>query len=151
MYDVNDCTIPPIAIETYIFQHSTSVRRPKMQPNLHKMEFLRGCGYTWNQVADALQVSRTTLWRRIEEASFEIKKYIDVCDDELDSIVSQIQKENPSCGHQLINGHLRARWIQVQCMKLHESVRRTDPIRMHKRWHEILSRRIYSVKQSNSL
>ena len=26
-----------------------------------------------------------------------------------------------------------------------------DPIRMHIRWHEVLSRQIYSVKQSNSL
>ena len=109
-----------------------------MQPNLDKMELLRGCGYTWSQVADALQVSRTTLWRRIKEANFEIKKYTDICDDELDSVVSQIQKENPSCGQQLINGHLRARGIQVQRMKLRESVRRTDPIRRHIRWHEVL-------------
>ena len=151
MYGDNDCTIPPVAIETYILQHSTSVGRPKIQPNLDKMELLRGCGYTWSQVADALQVSRTTLWRRIKEANFEIKKYTDICDDELDSIVSQIQKENPSCGQQLINGHLRARGIQVQRMKLRESVRRTDPIRKHIRWHEVLSRRTYSVKQSNSL
>ena len=80
-----------------------------------------------------------------------VVKYTDICDDELDSIVSQIQHENPNCGQQLINGHLRARGIQIQCKKLRESVRRTDPIQRYIRWHEVLSRRTCSVKQSNSL
>ena len=152
IYGVNDCTIPPIAIGSYVLQHSNnSVGRPKIQLNLDNVEFLRGCGYTWSQVAGALQVSRTTLWRRLKEANFEVVKYTDICDDELDSIVSQIQHENPNCGQQLINGHLRARGIQIQRKKLRESVRRTDPIRRYIRWHEVLSRRTYSVKQSNSL
>ena len=66
-----------------------------------------------SQVADALQISRTTLWRRLREADSEVVKYTDICDDELDSIVSQIQQENPNCGQQLINGHLRAKGIQL--------------------------------------
>lgn len=65
--------------------------------------------------------------------------------------MSQIQHENPNCGQQLISGNLQARGIQIQHKKLHESVRRTDPIQRHISWHEVLSRRTYSVKQSNSL
>ena len=77
IYGVNDCTIPPIAIGSYVLQHSNnSVGRPKIQLNLDNVEFLRGCGYTWSQVAGALQVSRTTLWRRLKEANFEVRSKI---------------------------------------------------------------------------
>lgn len=61
--------------------------------------------HAWSQVAGAPQISRTTLWRRLKEADFEVLKYTDICDDELDSIVSYIQKENPNCGQQLIYGY----------------------------------------------
>ena len=67
------------------------------------------------------------------------------------TVLSQKSKRNPSCRQQLINGHLRARGIQVQRMKLCESVKRTDPIRRHIPWHKVLSRRTYSVTRSNSL
>ena len=34
---------------------------------------------------------------------------------------------------------------------MRESVARTDPLRRHVRWHQVVSRRAYSVKRSNSL
>jgi len=44
---VNDCTIQPIAIDSYTLQHSTSVGRPKMQLKLNKVELLKSCGYIY--------------------------------------------------------------------------------------------------------
>ena len=46
---------------------------------------LRSCGYTWNEVASALQVSQSTIWRRLREAGIH--------DDELDSVVSQFESD----------------------------------------------------------
>jgi len=79
-----------------------------------------------------------------------MKKYTAICDDELDSIVVQIQRENPNCGQQLMYGYLRDRGVHVQRHRLRESVVRIDPVRRLVRWQQVVSRRSYSVKRGNS-
>ena len=54
---------------------------------------------TWDQVSNAMQVSRTTLWRRLREAGIEIKKYTDISDDELDTVISQLQEKILTAGN----------------------------------------------------
>ena len=69
--------------------------RPKMLVNIDTVEFFRSCGYTWNQVAHALQVSRSTLWRHLRDVGYQMTKYSDISDDELDSIVAPLSHRNP--------------------------------------------------------
>lgn len=76
LYGFNDCTVPPIAISTYSLQYSGTAGRPKIIVNIDTVEFLRSCGYTWNQVAHALRVSRSMLWRRLKEADYEMKIFL---------------------------------------------------------------------------
>ena len=90
--------------------------------NLEIVELLKGCGYTWNEIAGSLQVSRTTLWRRLKEANMEVQRYSDISDDELDSIVSQLQRNHPNCGQQLLLGYLKDRSVIVQHRRLRESI-----------------------------
>ena len=74
LYGVNDCTIPPVAL---CLQEYTGLRgRPKIVINIDSVELLRSCGYTWNEVASALQVARSTLWRRLKDAGVEVNKYV---------------------------------------------------------------------------
>ena len=75
--------------------------------NVELVELLRGCGYTWNEIADAMHISRATIWRRLKEAGVSVQKYSDISNDELDGIVKQIQQEYPNCGQQLIQGFLK--------------------------------------------
>ena len=89
--------------------YSGARSRPKLIVNVHAVELLRSCGYTWNEVAGALQVSRSTIWRRVEDAGVQLAKYSDISDDELDSIISHFQSDHPNCGQQLILGHLRGK------------------------------------------
>ena len=51
LYGFSDCTVPPIAISTYSLQYSGAAGRPRIIVNIDTVEFLRSCGYTWNQVA----------------------------------------------------------------------------------------------------
>ena len=151
LYGFNDCTVPPVAIASRSVHYSGNRGRPRIVINLDRIELLRSCGYTWTQVANALQVGRTTLWRCLRDAGVQMCRYIDISDDELDTIVRDIQRENPNCGQQLICGYLRDRGINVQRHRLRESVARTDPLRRMVRWHQVVSRRTYSVERSNSL
>ena len=151
LYGFNDCTVPPIAICSYSLLYSGVAGRPRITVNIDTVELLRSCGYTWNQVARAMQVSRTTLWRRLRDAGYQIKKYTEICDDELDSVIAQIQRENPNCGQQLMYGYLKDRGVHIQRHRLRESVVRIDPLRRLVRWQQVVARRSYSVKRSNSL
>ncbi len=60
MYGFNDTTVPPVAVFPYSLHYSRSAGRPKILLNIDAVELLRSCGYTWNEVANALQVSMST-------------------------------------------------------------------------------------------
>ena len=66
IHGVNDSTAPPIAIYPIHMQLSGSRGRPKIIVNVELVELLRGCGCTWNEIADAMQISRATIWRRLK-------------------------------------------------------------------------------------
>ena len=141
-YGTNDCTVPPICIRSSTTQYNSGCRgRPTIVLNLETVELLRVSGYTWNNIASSLQVSWTTLWRCLNKANYEIKRFTDIPDDELDSILLELQRNYPNCGQQLFQGYLRQRGATVQRRRLRESVARTDPIR----------RITYSVQHSNNL
>lgn len=150
-YGHNDCTIPPVYIQPFTLHYTGSQGTPIIVLNLEIVELLKGCGYTWSEIASSLQVSRTTLWRRLKEVDYDVQKYSDICDDELDSILRQLQRDHPNCGQLLLLGYLREKGVVVQRQRLRESIARTDPIRRHIRWHQVVTRRTYSVQRSNSL
>ena len=64
MHGVNDSTAPPIVIYPIHMQLSGSRGQPKIIVNVELVELLKGCGCTWNEIADAMQISRATTWRR---------------------------------------------------------------------------------------
>ena len=150
VYGVDEHTIPPIALYPYHTLVSGVRGRPQIVRSVEHVELLRSCGYTWNEVADALQVSRSTIWRRLKEAGIRLQRYSDISDHELDSIVERFQRENPNYSQQLLLGHLKAQGVYVQ-RRLRECVQRIDPIRRHLRWQQTISRRTYCVQNSNAL
>ena len=83
-YGFNDCTVPPVYVSSYTLLHTGLAGKPKILLNLDTVELLRSFGYDWSQIADALQTSRTTLWRRVKEAGCLIQKYSEISDDELE-------------------------------------------------------------------
>lgn len=127
VYGVNECTVPLLALYPSYQIRSGGRGRPRVVINVEHVELLRSCGYTWNEVADAIQVSRTTIWRRLRDAGVHLSKYSDISDQELDTIVVQFQNSNPNYGQQLLQGHLKAQGIHIQRRRLRECVQRTDP------------------------
>ena len=148
----NDCTMPPVAVHPFrIICRTGAAGRPRVILNIDQVELMRTCGYKWEDIADALQVSRTTLWRRVKEMGIPLERYTEISDADLDDAVSSIQQQNPNCGQGLLQGYLRERGICIQRQRLRESVVRTDPCRRALRWHQVISRRTYSVPGANSL
>lgn len=56
------CSVPATGISNVTIQHHLGRRgRPPLFVNVNMIEFLRGVGYTWEEVSEALLVSRSTI------------------------------------------------------------------------------------------
>jgi len=105
-YSENDSTVPPVFIPSSTLHYSGLRGRPTILLNLETVELLSGSGYTWNEIVWSLQVSRTTPWRHLNDSDYEIEKFTDISDDELDSILRQLQRDDLNCGQLLLQGYL---------------------------------------------
>ena len=107
--------------------------------------------YTWQQVADVLMVSRTTLWRRLTELDIPLSSYSDISDAELDGVMELLVRDFPNNGIVMMWGQLRSMNIIVTRQKVHDSLTRVSPNFVQHRRSHIISRRVYSVPSSNYL
>ena len=152
--DFFDNVHQPCAIPAVYAIHVTNLGRlgrPSIQINVDYVELLHGAGYTLTDIACALQISRTTLWRQLQEIAITLNGYSNISDNELDTIIRNFQESNPNCGQALLSGHLCSRGIYVQRRRIRESVCRIDPLRERIRWSPAIARRVYRVPGANSL
>ena len=152
IYQRNECTMPAVGVVPFQFQANSGKRgRPRVLINIEQIDLLRSAGFTWQEVADAVQVSRSTLWRRLSELNISFNKYSDVCEDELDDHIRRIQNQYPNCGQVMIRALLQQQGLCVQRYKVRDSITRVDPLRSALRWHQVVHRKTYSVPRANSL
>lgn len=149
---LNTCSIisPPITT-VQNFVRTNSVGRPKIRINIEQVELFRTSGFTWEEISHLLGISRTTLWRRLTELGLHFEKYTSISDSDLDGHVREIQYNNPNIGMSLLQGYLQSRGVFVQRHRVRQSVLRINPIASLSRWHQVVSRRSYSVPGPNSL
>lgn len=70
-----------------------------MMWNLDDVEFLRGMSFTWTKIAQLLQISRSTLYRRLnEEGVPNHVSYSDITDEQLDESIENIKQAHPNDG-----------------------------------------------------
>ena len=74
-----------------------------------------------------------------------------VSDDQLDEIVAKIQQQFPLCGNRQMLGHLLARGLRVQQIRVREAQRRVDPEGSVMRRLRTINRRSYSIAAPRSL
>ena len=120
LHGVNDSTAPPISILPIHVQWSGRRGRPRIVVNVDLVELLRGCGYTWNEIADAMQIGRATIWRRLKEAGVSVQKYSDIIEDELDANSAGISKLWSTANSRVFEGQGSARTMTQasgQCEK----------------------------------
>ena len=63
--------------------------------------------FTIRQMAALLQVSQSTIRRRLNEFGLSVRaQYSNVNDDDLDDLVRELNLRFPNCGYRLMQGHL---------------------------------------------
>ena len=125
------------------------IGRPKFNISYEQLSFLIENRFTVPQIADMVGISVRTVYRRLVE--YSLSQYSDTSDNELDSIVKQVHSLFPMCGNSQMQGHLLARGLRVQQLRIRESQRRVDPEGCAMRRLSTINRRQYSVPSPRSL
>ena len=127
-------------------------RRPQIDVSVEEIEFLRQLKFSWTKIATLLGISRSTLYRRLEEENLAIhQSYSDISDAELDSLVQGIKASHPNDGERLMIGHLATQNISVPRARLQGSIDRVDPINTALRRSVALRRRVYHCEGPNAV
>jgi hypothetical protein len=113
------------------------------------VEQLRNMKFTWQQVANVLMVSRSTLWRRFTEMGLPMNYYTDITDSELDGVIEIMVRDFPRNGIVMLWGQLKSMNIIVTRQRVTESLMRVSPQLVQLRRSRAITRRVYNVRLPN--
>ena len=104
-----------------------------------------------SEIATMFSVSQSTIYRRMRFYGLSKFDFSDISDLQLDDCVRAIAKEFPLCGEVMIKQLLKEKGINVQRMRLRDSIHRVDECGVQERKKGRLHRRVYNVKGPNRL
>ncbi|XP_062621829.1 uncharacterized protein LOC134283391 [Saccostrea cucullata] len=144
------CSVPAIVNGAGEVLHTGDVGRPTAFINIEQVIYLLNHGFKYTEVAKIFLIHRTTLWRRLKN-EVDFKRYTEIGDEELSTIIKNIKDEHPHSGVSIVIGHLRSNGITVQHRRVRRVLRALDPVNSALRWGMMTYRRVYSVPGPNAL
>ena len=124
--------------------------RPVLSVDMYEVEFLRSLGFSWTDIATCLNISRSTLYRRLRSCHIPLQGYSDLSDSQVDQLIRQIKRDHPNDGEIMISAHLRSRGYRIPRSRLRAAIHRLDPS-VHNRLSSVIRRRVYHVDSPNSV
>ena len=95
------------------------------------------------KIAEIMNISQTTLYRRLEEAGVATDDRTNLSDTELDAVISSIKQDHQNDGEVLIRGHLIRMQIGVPRQAIRNSIHRVDHANVASRRRTVVRRRAY--------
>ena len=99
-------------------------------------------------------VSRRTMYNirlKFGLIDSEFGGFSDITDEDLKSLILDIQQEMPDVGQSMLRGLLNARGIHVSVVRLRDCLSEMNPVSGALRWASPITRRVYSVPHPNAL
>lgn len=128
------------------------IGRPRLSVCMEDVEYLRELRFSWTSIAKILDVSRSTLYRRLDEEGISRQlTYTDISNLELDAVVRDIKHAHPNSGERLLIGHLAQQNIIVPRFRVRASIHRVDPINTALRRSITIRRRVYYSEGPNAV
>ena len=125
--------------------------RPKVSIDTKEIAMLRQLNFSWTKISTLLDISRSTLYRRLADADIAPDSYTLFAPSELDGILRSIKQQHPNDGERLMQGHLSSMGVKVKRQDLRESIHRVDHDNVMKRRRFTIKHRTYSVPHPNYL
>jgi len=125
--------------------------RPKLDVTKEEILHLKHLNYSWTKIADILDVSRQTLYRRLQEFGIDSSKFTAISEPDLDTTLSDIKASHSSCGEVMIQGHLLHSGIKVQRERLRAAIHRVDHTNTVNRHSSVVRRRVYMTAHPNAV
>ena len=127
--------------------------RPRFVVTKEQLEFFINYGFHCPEIGRILNISESTVRRRLKEFGISANNFTRLTDGELDSVVEEIKRDFPDSGYRMVLGQLRARNLHVQENRVRESLRRVDMEGVISRTCalRIIRRRRYRVSGPNAL
>ena len=100
---LNDCSFCPYRKSVFvglctnpiiIFLHREP-GCPRINLSMESVTDLRALNYSWSKIASQLNVSRSTLYRRLKEAGISTDDYVDISPNELDDVIKSTKLDYP--------------------------------------------------------
>ena len=126
---------------------ASSVGRPSIQVNVEEVEDMKKTGMTMTEITQIMGISRSTLYRKLEDSS--LIGYTDISDSELDDLAIRYKSTHPHDGERMLIGYLRSQNVHVQRWRIRQSILRVDPEGVRERSVKLIQRRSYHVKGPN--
>ena len=102
--------------------------RPSYSLTQCQLQALIDVGFNVGEIAELLQVSKSTIERRLSQFGISSRSYCEITDDELDAKVQVIKLFHPNIGSTNLAGFLAAGNIKIPRCRIRESPRRVDPL-----------------------
>ena len=126
--------------------------RPKLEVPIEEIEYLRELQFSWTKIASILEISRSTLYRRLAQEGIDLAcTFSNISDSALDGVMNSIKQAHPNDGERLVIGHLRCLGYRLPRSRIRASIHRIDPVNTALRRSVTVRRRVYSVPGPNAL
>ena len=123
-----------------------SVGRPCLQVSEEQLSLLLSFRFRISDIAKMLQVSTSTVKRRIVQYGLEeFANFTMITDAQLDGIASQFVINHPNSGAKSFEGYLRHMGLHVQRSRIRSSLQRIDPRGIRERFTRTLHHRLQST------
>ena len=86
---------------------------PPLDVDMERVKALRRIGLSLTEISNRLKISRSTLYRHLENT--DLVGYIDIRDRDLDDIIVSYKRIHPHDGERMLMGHPRS--LKGQCVR----------------------------------
>ncbi|XP_048576635.1 uncharacterized protein LOC125559006 [Nematostella vectensis] len=150
--------IIPLITEEVMYRAPMSrtgqVGRPQFIIPKEQLEVMRGYRLSWMDIARALGVSISTLWRLRKKYDIDIgkkRKARTVSEQELEGIILELQQTSPNIGIRMIEGEIISRGLYAARSNIANKLVEMDPVGRVLQWSRQNPRTKYHVPGPNSL
>ena len=136
----------------FVFYSAPPIGRPRKSISREQLESLLSLRLPISEVARTLGVSQPTIYTFMKEHNIPYEgRFTGHSEEHLRHAVTAIKQDFPNSGEVMVQGHLRARSINVQRSRIRAVIRDVDPQGVRARQRLRIRRRVYSVPCPNYL